>query len=228
MGAFNMVKTPGGSVTVGGKKVDVKALWVSETEVTWDVYDIFAYRLDLTPQQQVDGTEAKSRPSKPYLPPDRGYGHTGYAAIGITFDSTNRFCEWLSKKTGKHYRMPTEAEWIYLAQAGSDKVPPLADVAWFVDNANDKTHPVAKKKPNAWGIYDTLGNAAEWADTGDDRRFVCGGCFRSGADEVNFTSRQEYSLDWQDRDPQLPKSKWWLSDADFPGIRLVCEEAPSK
>lgn len=226
---FDMAKTPGGSVTVDGKKYDIKPLWVSTTEVTWDMYDIWLFRLDLTKEEQTDGTDAKSRPSKPYLPPDYGYGHKGFAAICITHNAANMFCAWLSKKTGRTYRLPTEAEWVYLAQAGSDKLPAkMTDVGWFADNADEKAHAVGKKLPNAWGLYDVFGNAAEWVNTTDGREIVCGGSFHDSAADVNFLTRQPYSIEWQERDPQIPKSKWWLSDADFPGFRLVCEEAPSK
>jgi formylglycine-generating enzyme required for sulfatase activity len=65
---------------------------------------------------------------------------------------------------GYHYRLPTEAEWEYAARAGSSASPRLDEVAWYADNSGDETHPVGQKKPNTWGLYDTLGNVREWVE----------------------------------------------------------------
>ena len=72
------------------------------------------------------------------------------------------------KKDGFTYRLPTEAEWEYAARAGTTSAAygPLDEIAWYGKNSDDESHPVAGKKPNAWGLYDMLGNVREWtADT---------------------------------------------------------------
>lgn len=221
---FRMIRIPEGEITVRGQTVKIRPFWIGETEVTWDVYDIYAFRLDLTPEQQAQGVDAESRPSKPYGAPDRGFGHKGYAALGMTASAAQQFCNWLSKKTGKKYRLPTEAEWEYAARAGAVEDPKnLKDVAWYWENADDVAHPVGKKNPNAWGLYDVLGNVMEWTIGLDGQPVTCGGSYMDRPPKVGFSARQPYLPKWQEADAHVPKSKWWLSDGPFVGMRVVCE-----
>jgi formylglycine-generating enzyme required for sulfatase activity len=70
-----------------------------------------------------------------------------------------------ARNDGYKYRLPSEAEWEYAARAGSTGAPvSLDEVAWYADNSGDETHPVGTKKPNAWGLYDMLGNVREWVE----------------------------------------------------------------
>lgn len=228
--SFKLTQIPAGTIKIGDKEHAIKPIYVAQTEVTWEAYDIWMLRLDLPWDPSMAKTmprhllEYESRPSYPYGAPDRGFGHNGYAALGMTFPCAKFYCEWLTKKLGKTFRLPTEAEWEYAARAGAAAEPEkLDDVAWFWDNSEDKTMPVGKKKPNAWGLYDMLGNTAEWVVMPDGEGVVAGGSYMDKREKVTYAARQKYSIDWQMRDPQIPKSAWWLSDGPFVGMRVVME-----
>jgi formylglycine-generating enzyme required for sulfatase activity len=229
--SFEMVPVPAGAVEVAdaaGKRTEVKVgpLWVGKTEVTWDEFDVFVYRLDLPEAERAagqsggDDPDAVTRPSKPYLPPDRGYGHSGYPAITMSHHAAVKYCEWLSEKTGRRYRLPTEAEWEHAARAGGGDTK-AADVAWTAVDAGGTTHPVGKKRANAWGMHDTLGNVAEWCAGADGKPVARGGSFLD--ETVGVASRRAQTPAWNASDPQIPKSRWWLADCNFVGFRVVCE-----
>ena len=97
-----------------------------------------------------------------------GFGRDGQPVICITHHAAIEYCRWLSAKTGKVYRLPTEAEWEYACRAGTqtayscgDDPAKLGEYAWDLDNA-EKPQKVGKKKPNPWGLHDMHGNVAEW------------------------------------------------------------------
>jgi formylglycine-generating enzyme required for sulfatase activity len=223
---FEMVQVPSGSVTVDGKPVTVAPFAIGRTEVTWDLYDVFALGLNAQSKSGAKpGADALARPSQPYGAPDYGWGHAGYPAICITRTAAEAFVEWLSATTGKPYRLPTDAEWTHAAQlaAGGRTLDATqrSAIAWHAGNADAKTHPVASKKPDGIGLFDLFGNAAEWVATGSERLLTRGGSFRDPADAVGPAARAEQDDSWNDRDPQLPKSRWWLSDGPFVGFRLA-------
>jgi formylglycine-generating enzyme required for sulfatase activity/serine/threonine protein kinase len=89
--------------------------------------------------------------------------------VCVSWNDAMAFCEWLSRKEGKKYALPTEAQWEYCCRAGSqakfgfgDDDEVLAEYAWFVGNSQMRTHRVGEKKANAWGLHDMHGNAWEW------------------------------------------------------------------
>ncbi len=220
--AFEMVPVPGGPVTVEGATVQVAPFLISRTEVTWDMYDVFASGLD----GSKGSADATTRPSQPYGAPDYGWGHAGYPVISVTRAAAEAFCTWLSSKTGKRYRLPTEAEWVRaaeLAAAGSDEGGREA-MTWHRGNAKGTTHPVGKRKPDALGLHDLFGNAAEWVTTADGELVTRGGSFRDPLEGTGPTARAVQDSSWNERDPQLPKSNWWLSDGPFVGFRIVMSE----
>ena len=89
--------------------------------------------------------------------------------INVTWYDAVNYAVWLSRLTGKRYRLPTEAEWEYAARAGTTTAfsfkgdtSKLGEYGWYYDNSEDKTQPVGQRKPNAWGLYDMHGNVWEW------------------------------------------------------------------
>lgn len=220
---FNMIKLPDGKVEKDGKATEIKNLWIGETEISWDVYSIWAFKLDLSQADQAAGVEKTTRPSKPYGAPDRGFGFKGFPAIGMHSNAAIKFTEWLSAKTGKKFRLATEAEWEYAAAAGQPLPSDIGSVAWFWDNTEEATMPIGKKKPNAWGLYDVLGNAAEWTLSADGTPVVKGGSFVDKKPLINFTGKFPLVPKWQEADAHTPKSIWWLSDAPHVGLRIVME-----
>jgi formylglycine-generating enzyme required for sulfatase activity len=235
-----MKPIPAGSIEIedasapGTKKtVAIASQWIASTEITWDMYDAFVFASDKS-ESEKDPPDAWTRPSKPYILMDRGYGHAGYPAISIGVEGAKEFCRWLSAKTGKTYRLPTEAEWEYACRAGTrtaysfgDDPTMLGDFAWFGGNSevemNRKSHPIGEKKPNAWGLFDMHGNAAEWTIGADGKGVLRGGSFRDPAPKLTSSARRPDERAFNASDPQVPKSKWWLADGGFIGFRVVCE-----
>ncbi len=229
---IKMIPVSGGTVKIGLTVVQVKPFWIAQTETPWEAFDVFlasgpsskAY------DQTVFAPDAIARPSKSYILPDLGWGHHGYPAISLSFTSVDMFCRWLSFTTKMKYRVATEAEWEFACRAGEKGTWPLdkkalAKQAWFLDNGDHLTHPVAQKQPNALGLYDMLGNVGEWTTDMQGKPFLCGGTFLDPSTLMVPGTRHRWTRAWQETDPQMPKSRWWLSDAPFAGFRLVCEPA---
>jgi formylglycine-generating enzyme required for sulfatase activity len=184
--SFEMVPIPGGVLTMGSApseagraadegpqhRVTIRPFWIGVHEVTWDEYDLFALAVPrkvkgaLPPPADADAT---THPTTPFTDESFGYGKGRQPAISMTHHAAMEYCRWLSQKTGKAYRLPTEAEWEYASRAGTSTPysfpegrQALGEFAWFEENAESRPHPVGQRKPNPWGLFDVHGNVAEW------------------------------------------------------------------
>ena len=110
---------------------------------------------------------------QPELPDDNGWGRGRCPVINVSWNDALAYCVWLTRQTGRTYRLPSEAEWDYAGRAGTstrwscgDDWHALGDYAWFGDNSGGRTHPVGEKRPNPWGLHDIHGNVCEWVQDG--------------------------------------------------------------
>ena len=194
---------------------------------------------------------AVSGATQPYTEMSFGMGVEGYPAICMTQLAAVKFCEWLSAMTGNFYRLPTEAEWEYACRAGTKTAysfgdnPSYLDIyAWHEGNSGGAYHKVGQKEPNPWGLYDMHGNVSEWTldqyvptvyntrkrktvdnplqtPTKTYPRVVRGGAWSDKPNRLRSAARRPSSKKWKKRDPQIPKSLWWHTDAPFVGFRVV-------
>ncbi len=214
--SFRIARVPGDGATI-------TPFYLATTEVTWDMYDLFVYGETNAATGSAKGADAVTRPSKPYMPADRGFGHAGYPALSMSHHGAQQFCEWLSQKTGHTYRLPTEVEWGYACSLNANASLSIDDVAWHYGNAHEKTHPIGEKAAGTLGLHDMLGNVAEWVTTSEGKPMTCGGSYMDDAVELSCDKRTPPSTSWNASDPQLPKSRWWLADCTFVGFRVVRE-----
>ena len=205
----------------GGAK---KTLFVSTTEIPWELFDVFVYGSDKAEGKSNEKADAVTKPTKPYIGMDREFGHVGFPVISPSFLSAKQFCEWLSAKTGRTYRLPTAAEWTALCEQSGIDPKNCGDYAWVKENANEKTHKLASKKADKLGLHDLFGNACEWVDDGSKLGAVAGGSYLDSMADLGCGVFQPCKpVEWNEIDPQFPKSKWWYSSGGFVGFRVICE-----
>jgi formylglycine-generating enzyme required for sulfatase activity len=122
-------------------------------------------RVALTRVFRMAATEVTGRQWLGVMPGTPNVQPGDHPVASVSWAEATEFCAELSRREGRSYRLPTEAEWEYACRAGAPSGAAgadLASVAWYSENSEGATHPVAQKAPNAWGLHDMLGNAAEW------------------------------------------------------------------
>ncbi len=204
----------------------VKPFYAARTEVPWELFDAFIYGLDAKAGQSTPEADAVTRPTKPYVSVDRGFGHQGWPAISMSSKGAVQFCEWLSRKTGRTYRLPTVAEWRCMAKASGVTADAVARHAWTDADADVRTHRCGEKPADAAGLVDLWGNAAEWCVAEGGGFCILGGSYRDERIDPASMKPVAETPAWNDSDPQFPKSVWWLVDGPFIGMRVVTSDGP--
>lgn len=255
---FRMIAIPAGTFQMGSpaneqwrendegpqKEISLSAFWIGEHEVTFSEWDAFFKAMEI-PQTKAISIDAVARPTAQYIDLTWGMGRdANHPTNSMSQQAATMYCKWLYEKTGVFFRLPTEAEWEYACKAGTaTPTLPLNKTAYYKDNSGGKFHKVKSLQPNAWGLYDMLGNLSEWtldqydagalekmADNTTDPltppasrypKVVKGGSYLDDAKVLRCSNRIASETAWNKRDPQIPKSRWWLTDGMFMGFRLV-------
>jgi formylglycine-generating enzyme required for sulfatase activity len=151
-----------------------RGFWIGRTEVTQAAY------------QRVIGTN-------PSL-----YKGANLPVEQVGWNDARAYCQAVGM------RLPTEAEWEYAARGGSPapQYGAIASIAWFDPNSEDKTHPVATKAPNGYGLYDTLGNVWEWVEDSynEERKLLRGGAFINLSRDLRVSNKLWATPDTRHRD----------------------------
>jgi formylglycine-generating enzyme required for sulfatase activity len=228
------------------KTVTVSPFWIGVYEVTHDQFGVF-YKDEQV--SQGSKTDAVTRPTAQYIDLSWNMGKDGgFPVNSMSQDGAMMFCRWLYAKTGIFYRLPTEAEWEYACRAGTktayffgNDAKLLPQYGWFLANSKNKYQKVGTKKPNPWGLYDMLGNVSEWVldqyvpnyfdsigsidpvITPSSRypKSIRGGSYLDNPITMRSAARSYSEPQLNKRDPQMPKSRWWLTDGMNIGFRMV-------
>jgi sulfatase modifying factor 1 len=249
-------------------EVRIEPFWMGRCEVTWSEYKRYMAACDLfkameaagvrpvTPENEADAVTAPSNLYDPTMTFTNGEDPL-QPAVTMTQFAARQYTKWLSGLTGRFYRLPTECEWEHACRGGSTtpwhcgSESDLGRVAWFAETSDETTHPVGELEPNAYGLHDMHGNAAEWvidqlaADgyarqaglpqpapaatciewpTELEPRVVRGGAYYDEAGQCRSAARRgSEDVAWKDVDPNLPKSPWWYTEEPALGVgmRLV-------
>lgn len=221
--SFEMIAIPGGNFNMGSpeneplrkpdegpvRKVKLTKFWMGKIEVSWNEY--LAFFQATASQGRTEGqvlkninVDAITGPTPPWGAPDQGWGKGTRPAITMSWRAANTYCEWLSKVTGKKYRLPTEAEWEYACRGntstpyffegdpnkftsqgifkkifGPDTTNIAAHIVYKV-NSLSKTNDPASVKENPFGLKNMAGNVMEFCSD-----YYSPEAYKSGGGEVS-------------------------------------------
>jgi formylglycine-generating enzyme required for sulfatase activity len=161
---LEMVKIPAGSFLMGSADNDESAYSREKPQHRVNLQEFYLGKYPVT-QEQYQAIMGNN--------PSKFKNNLKNPVENISWNDAQEFCQKLSDKTGKKYKLPSEAEWEYACRAGTqtryyfgDNAELLGEYAWYGQNLDSKTHPVGQKRQNNWGLYDMHGNVWEWCEDG--------------------------------------------------------------
>ncbi len=201
-------------------RVNLASYYISECEITqeqwWNVMKNSYYQ-----QQRRQGAEFSVNKLK-----------SNYPVTDVSWEDAQAFCKELSAKTGRKYRLPTEAEWEYAARGGKNSKGRkysgsslVENVAWSTENSDEYVHPVGRKVPNELGLYDMSGNVWEWC--ADSYREYRRDAYSSNAESYIGENRVLRGGSWDDAVRYCRVSARYYDHQEnrdsYTGFRVVCE-----
>ena len=259
---IDMVPIPGGTYMMGspddedGRKddegpqieVNVDPMWVAKTEINWAQYKEYMNLYAIFKEFESNGERTVSDDNKAdaITAPTELYDASftfeygeepQQPAVTMTQYSAQQYTKWLSRVTDQQYRLPTEAEWEYVARAGTkttyywgDGEDGIDDNAWYFDNCDEGVKAVGEKKPNPFGLYDMLGSVAEWTVNKytEDGYAAFAGKKHQAVDMVNWNTDASPCVvrggSWEMDPPELrcaarlgsDDEEWKSEDPNFP------------
>ncbi|MDE6439583.1 MAG: SUMF1/EgtB/PvdO family nonheme iron enzyme [Bacteroidales bacterium] len=234
---LQMVAVEGGTFSMGATSEQGSDAYDFEKpvhSVTLDGFYIGAFEVTQAQWAAVMGTTIEQQREKAWgeYAPLCGEGDK-YPMYYVSWEEAQSFCEKLSQKTGKTYRLPTEAEWEYAARGGnkSDGTKyagsnTIDDVAWF-GYYDETTHPVGQKKPNGLGIYDMSGNVWEWCQDWWDSEYYSSSPSVNPQGPSSGSGRVVRGGSWFNGAQGCRVSNRYICTPDYRssnlGFRVVCE-----
>lgn len=200
----------------------INSFYIGKAEVSWNEYLQFMKEKESEGRSNTSN-DANTGATPPFGNPDQGWGFGTRPAITMTHHAAIVYCQWLTQKTGKTYRLPTSAEWNYVfLKSESNANIKISHISLSKTTTPENAH------ENKLGIKHLTGNVWEFCSDqcpmAPSEFIIKGGSFKTDFSTIKGIPTSCTKTDqWLMSDPQIPKSVWWYSDCNDVGFRVICE-----